>query len=122
MYDVAPYIPARPNRNLVGMVGGLGFSPSQADLTVFMERYLMGAVTASFSVTHVNPGMVNMQSRPDVNIQYLEAIVFPTPVVYSRLAHTVYASASPFPYTQDFMVPSAPHSLRSWLRHKHSKV
>ncbi|KAF8269154.1 peptidase S8/S53 domain-containing protein [Lactarius quietus] len=51
---------------------------------MFMEKYRTDAVTASFFVKQFNPGPPNSYpvSEPDANIQYLEAFVFPTPVVY----------------------------------------
>ncbi|KAF8265413.1 Pro-kumamolisin, activation domain-containing protein [Lactarius quietus] len=66
----------------------VGDSPSRADLTVFMEKYRTDAVSASFIVTPVTPGPNDQpNAEPDVNIQYLEAIVFPTPVVYYVTGH-----------------------------------
>ncbi|KAF8261113.1 peptidase S8/S53 domain-containing protein [Lactarius quietus] len=84
-YDTASYTLAmRTAENVVALVGNLGDYPSRADLTVFMEKYRGDAVTASFVVTEVNPGPPDGQpnTEPDTGIQYLEALVFPIPVVY----------------------------------------
>ncbi|KAF8268014.1 peptidase S8/S53 domain-containing protein [Lactarius quietus] len=84
-YDTAPYTPARRlGEDVVALVGSVGYYPIRADLTVFMEKYRADAVTASFVVTEVNPGPPDGQpnTEPDADIQYLEAFVFPIPVVY----------------------------------------
>ncbi|KAF8256846.1 peptidase S8/S53 domain-containing protein [Lactarius quietus] len=84
-YDTVLYIPAMRtgDENMVALVGNVGDYPSQADLTVFMEKYRADAVTASFVVTEVNPGPPDGQpnTEPDARIQYLEAFVFPIAVV-----------------------------------------
>ncbi|KAF8269178.1 subtilisin-like protein [Lactarius quietus] len=90
LYGTALYEPARTTENdanVVALVGSLGDYPSQADLTVFMEKYRSDAVTASFIVTQVNPGpadsyQVTEPTEPDADMQYLEAFVSPTPVIY----------------------------------------
>ncbi|KAF8260099.1 peptidase S8/S53 domain-containing protein [Lactarius quietus] len=83
MYGIVPYTPKMPNRNSVGIVGAIGNFPSYADLTMFMGKYRRDALTASFLINTVNTGPNDQRNaEPDVNIQYLEALVFPTPVVY----------------------------------------
>ncbi|KAF8261226.1 peptidase S8/S53 domain-containing protein [Lactarius quietus] len=83
MYRTALYRPIVPTRNSVGIVGAIGNFPSSADLTMFIWKYRREALTASFSITYVNLGPNDqLNAVPDVNIQYLEALVFPTPVVY----------------------------------------
>ncbi|KAF8275010.1 peptidase S8/S53 domain-containing protein [Lactarius quietus] len=84
VYDTALYVPARTDENVAALVGNFGDFPSKADLTVFMEKYRTDAVTASFFANKVNPGPPASYpiTEPDANIQYLEAFVFPTTVVY----------------------------------------
>ncbi|KAF8258775.1 peptidase S8/S53 domain-containing protein [Lactarius quietus] len=83
MYHTALYTVAKPNRNLVGMVGAIGNMPSQEDLREFMEKYRTDAVTANVILNYVNLSPdFQPNALPDANVQYLEAFVFPTPVVY----------------------------------------
>ncbi|KAF8266668.1 peptidase S8/S53 domain-containing protein [Lactarius quietus] len=83
MYSIATYKPLALKRNVVTMVGAIGNSPSQADLTAFMGKYHKDGLTASFISNHVNPGPNDqLNAVLDVNIQYLEALVYPTPVIY----------------------------------------
>ncbi|KAF8264198.1 peptidase S8/S53 domain-containing protein [Lactarius quietus] len=83
MYHTAEYTVAKPARNLVGMVGAVGDMPSQEDLRVFMEKYRTDAVTANIILNHVNLSPdFQPNALPDANVQYLEAFVFPNPVVY----------------------------------------
>ncbi|KAF8262250.1 peptidase S8/S53 domain-containing protein [Lactarius quietus] len=84
MYHTAEYTVTKPARNLVGMVGAVGDMPSREDLREFLEKYRTDAVTASFTLTPVNPGPggISPFTGLDADIQYLEAFVFPIPVVY----------------------------------------
>ncbi|KAF8262474.1 peptidase S8/S53 domain-containing protein [Lactarius quietus] len=83
MYGMDPYKPTVRKRNVVGIVGAIGNFPSPADLTMFMGKYRRDALAANFRINYVNAGPNDQRNAdPDVNIQYLEALVFPTPVVY----------------------------------------
>ncbi|KAF8257525.1 Pro-kumamolisin, activation domain-containing protein, partial [Lactarius quietus] len=83
MYGTALYTPIMPKRNVVAIVGAIGDSPNRAYLKVFMQNYRADAVSASFIDSEINPGPNNQpNARSDVNIQYLEAFVFPTIVGY----------------------------------------
>ncbi|KAF8257856.1 peptidase S8/S53 domain-containing protein [Lactarius quietus] len=83
MYGIDPYTPTVLKRNSVGIVGAIGYSPSYADLTMFMGKYRSDALAPSFHINYVNTGPNDQRNaEPDVNIQYIEALVFPTPVVY----------------------------------------
>ncbi|KAF8259985.1 subtilisin-like protein [Lactarius quietus] len=89
MYNTAPYRPIRTRVNRIGIVGAIGGFPSRPDLEVFMEKYRTDAfpdeLPESFTLELINPGPaaeIQPGRPPDVNIQYLEAIAFPIPVVY----------------------------------------
>ncbi|KAF8270929.1 peptidase S8/S53 domain-containing protein [Lactarius quietus] len=83
VYGTALYVPTNDD-NAVALVGTAEDYPSRADLAIFMDKYRTDAVTASFYIKQFNPGPPNSDpvTEPDANIQYLEAFVFPTPVVY----------------------------------------
>ncbi|KAF8268664.1 peptidase S8/S53 domain-containing protein [Lactarius quietus] len=83
MYGIDTYTPTLQKRNSVGIVGAIGNFPSSADLTMFLGKYRTDALAASFRINYVNSGPNDPRNAdPDVNIQYLEALVFSTPVVY----------------------------------------
>ncbi|KAF8259426.1 subtilisin-like protein [Lactarius quietus] len=85
LYDSAAYVPTAADRNMLGIVGFLGDYPSPTDLTAFMRQYRPDAVSATYTVVPVNGGGYdpsNPHTESNLNIQYAEAMVYPTPVIY----------------------------------------
>ncbi|KAI9444519.1 subtilisin-like protein [Lactarius indigo] len=85
LYNTAAYVPAATSSNKLGIAGYLDEFANHADLTTFMNRFRPDAASAAFTVVPVNGGG-NDQTNPGVeanlDIQYAEAIAFPTPSTY----------------------------------------
>ncbi|KAI9452661.1 subtilisin-like protein [Lactarius psammicola] len=89
LYDTDTYTPTATDRNALGVVGFLGDYPSPADLTAFMLKYRSDAADATFHIIQVNGGEYNPNhpsedSEASIDIQYAEAMAYPTP-------HTFYS-------------------------------
>ncbi|KAI0272273.1 subtilisin-like protein [Gloeopeniophorella convolvens] len=85
LYNTSTYVPAAPGKNTLGISGYLEEFANHADLTTFLNRFRADAAAANFTVVQVNGGG-NDQTDPgteaNLDIQYAEAISFPTPNVY----------------------------------------
>ncbi|KAH9031560.1 subtilisin-like protein [Lactarius hengduanensis] len=85
LYNTAAYVPAATSSNKLGIAGYLDEFANHADLTTFMNRFRPDAASAAFTVVPVKGGG-NDQTDPGVeanlDIQYAEAIAFPTPSTY----------------------------------------
>ncbi|KAF8268102.1 subtilisin-like protein [Lactarius quietus] len=91
-YRTFAYVPAATDKNAFGIVGYGDNSPSPADLAKFMKQYRTNAKDVTLKVVQINGGKYN-PSRPTVeanqNIQYAEAMVYPTPVTYYSVGGVV---------------------------------
>ncbi|KAI9444513.1 peptidase S8/S53 domain-containing protein [Lactarius indigo] len=85
LYNTAAYVPAATSNNTLGIAGYLDEFANHADLKTFMTRFRPDGALAAFTVVPVNGGG-NNQNEPGVeanlDIQYAEAIAFPTPSTY----------------------------------------
>ncbi|KAH9165905.1 subtilisin-like protein [Lactarius sanguifluus] len=86
IYKTEGYEPAAIDRNKLGVAGFIGDSPSPVDLTLFMTAHRTdGADTATFDVVMINGGRYDPNTpsvEGNVDIQYTEAMAFPTPLTY----------------------------------------
>ncbi len=84
-YDTYAYTATAVDRNMVGIVGMLGDSPSPADLAAFMRKYRSEAADATFTVVPVNGGVydpTNPHEEANLDTQYALAIAYPTPHIF----------------------------------------
>ncbi|KAI9453203.1 subtilisin-like protein [Lactarius psammicola] len=87
LYNIEGYVPVATDKNALGIAGYLGEFPSPQDLTAFMRVYRTDGSDATFTVEQINggpyspdPSQAGMEANLD--IQYTEAITYPTPHVY----------------------------------------
>ncbi|KAI9448987.1 subtilisin-like protein [Lactarius psammicola] len=110
LYNTEGYAPAATDRNVLGIVGYHGDYPSQDDLATFMREYRTDGVDARFTLVRIRdrnlPGkpQPNPNQEANVDIQYTEAIAYPTPHIYystvnsgklSYLAWLIYMTKQP---------------------------
>ncbi|KAJ6616964.1 peptidase S8/S53 domain-containing protein [Mycena sp. CBHHK59/15] len=85
MYNTTAYVPQATSVNKLGVAGYLEEFANDADLQTFFRALRTDAVGGTFTHVQVNGGL-NTQSDPGVeanlDIQYTEAISFPTPNIY----------------------------------------
>ncbi|KAI9442972.1 subtilisin-like protein [Lactarius indigo] len=85
LYNTTAYVPVATDKNVLGIVGHLNQYPSPADLKEFMNECRTDAEDATFKVVQVNGGG-NDPSNPgdeaNQNMQYAQAIAYPTPHVF----------------------------------------
>ncbi|KAH9059862.1 subtilisin-like protein [Lactarius vividus] len=98
IYNTLGYVPAATDRNKLGVAGFIGDSPSPDDLKQFMTEYRTdGADTAAFEVVLINGGVYdpdNPSVEGNLDIQYAEAMAFPTPITY----YSTGGGSGPDPY------------------------
>ena len=84
-YNTFDYVPSATHLNVLGVTGYFGQYPSPDDLRLFMDKYRTDGDYATFTVIQVNGGG-NDPSNPgfeaNMNIQYTQAMVYPTTVVF----------------------------------------
>ncbi|KAF8266325.1 subtilisin-like protein [Lactarius quietus] len=113
LYRTAAYVPAATDKNEFGVVGYAKNYPSPADLVNFMTRYRTDAIDATYEVVQINGGRYEPR-RPtfeaNQNIQYAEAMVYPTPVTF----YSVGGGAVVVPGTNK---PGSGDALLEWLKY-----
>ncbi|KAI9451474.1 subtilisin-like protein [Lactarius psammicola] len=85
LYRTEAYVPAAVGLNAIGILGLQNEYPSQADLTQFMELHREDAVSATFRYVLINGGgwdPSNPGTEASIDIQYAEAMSFPTPHIF----------------------------------------
>ncbi|KAH9013552.1 subtilisin-like protein [Lactarius pseudohatsudake] len=85
LYKTLGYAPKATDRNALGIAGYAGEFPSPQDLKLFMKEYRTDGEDATFTVTQVNGGGYdpdNPGTEANVDIQYAEAITYPTRHIY----------------------------------------
>ncbi|KAH9073468.1 subtilisin-like protein [Lactarius deliciosus] len=116
LYRTAEYVPAATDRNMLGVTGYLDSYPSPADLRVFMTECREDAIGASFEVVQINGGGYD-PSQPDseanLNLQYTEAIAFPTPHIFYSTGGGVSANDDNEPASDDMWLQWVNHVLGS---------
>ncbi|KAH9023117.1 subtilisin-like protein [Lactarius hengduanensis] len=84
LYNTVAYTPNAMDKNVLGVVGFSGDSPSPADLSAFMRKYCE-ADDATYNVVKVNGGRydpTNPHEEASLDIQYAEAMAYPTPHIF----------------------------------------
>ena len=84
IYNFSTYVPAAADQNALGVVGYLGDYPSHLDMTTFMSSFRIDAEDPTFDFVQIGGG--NPQDNPhmeaNLDIQYAEAITYPTHIIY----------------------------------------
>ncbi|KAH9027944.1 subtilisin-like protein [Lactarius pseudohatsudake] len=94
LYKTSGYVPKATDRNALGIAGYRGNSPSPEDLALFMNEYRTDGKDATFTVTQVNGGGYdpgNPTLEANLDIQYAEAMAYPTRHIYYSTAGTPYS-------------------------------
>ncbi|KAI9450054.1 subtilisin-like protein [Lactarius psammicola] len=90
LYKTWGYTPTATDRNKLGILGLGGQYPSPWDLGAFMDKYRYGAY-ATFFLEQVNGGGFNPSNpgkEANLDIQYAEAIAYPTPHIFYSIGVT----------------------------------
>jgi len=102
LYNTTAYVPKATATNKIGITGYLEEFANDADLQTFFKAFRPDAVGGTFTHVQVNGGL-NTQSDPGVeanlDIQYSEGIVFPTPAIF-------YSTGGSPPFTKDSNTPT----------------
>ena len=91
LYGTVAYEPTATDRNILGVAGFRQQFASETDLTAFMAGLRMDALDATFTVIKVNRGMYNPRYpgyEANLNMQYAQAIAYPTPHVFYSIGGT----------------------------------
>ncbi|KAH9064053.1 subtilisin-like protein [Lactarius vividus] len=91
LYKTLGYVPKATDRNMLGIAGYGGQFPSPQDLALFMEEYRTDGEDATFSVTQINGGGYDPENpslEANLDIQYAEAMAYPTRHIYYSTAGT----------------------------------
>ncbi|KAH9013551.1 subtilisin-like protein [Lactarius pseudohatsudake] len=94
LYKTSGYVPKATDRNALGIAGYAGDFPSPQDLKLFMKEYRTDGEDATFTVTQINGGgydPANPTLEANLDIQYAEAMAYPTPHIYYSTAGTPYS-------------------------------
>ncbi|KAI9452102.1 subtilisin-like protein [Lactarius psammicola] len=113
LYKTEGYVPAAAHRNTLGILGFKGDFPNQADLSLFMFNFRADALAATFNVDLVNGGLCDPNlpgPEASVDIQYTEALAFPTP-------HIFYSAGGPIRWSPDTGEPAPGDGYLEWLRY-----
>ncbi|KAF8260343.1 peptidase S8/S53 domain-containing protein [Lactarius quietus] len=112
LYRTSAYIPAATDKNAFGVVGyGINY-PSRADLTNFMTRFRTNAKDATYEVVQINGGGYPKltTNEGNQNIQYAEAMVYPTPVTFYSVGGRLVSNSGT-------NLPSRGDAMLEWLNH-----
>ncbi|KAF8258755.1 subtilisin-like protein [Lactarius quietus] len=99
LYKTSGYVPMAAERNMVGVVGYGGQYPSPQDLKKFMAEFRSDGEDAKFTVEQVNGGLYNPNIpgfEADLNIQYTEAIAYPTRHVFYSTGGSILQTVDPY--------------------------
>jgi tripeptidyl-peptidase-1 len=92
LYKTENYVPVATDRNMLGVVGFQDDLPSQEALTTFMSVCRPDAVDPTFTVVPINGGVYGpsdlTSDEANMNIQYAEAMVYPTPLIFYSVGGT----------------------------------
>ena len=93
LYRTVYYVPTATDKNALGVAGFLNQYPSPADLTSFMIQFRTDAVDATVFVDEVNGGDYDPENpgvEANLDLQYTEAIAYPTPHVFYSTGGKLY--------------------------------
>ena len=85
LYRMAEYVPAATDQNVLGVTAFLNEYPNPTDFTTFMTRCRSDAVDPHFTFVPVNNGGYDEDNpglEANSNIQYTEALVYPTSIIF----------------------------------------
>ncbi|KAF8267936.1 peptidase S8/S53 domain-containing protein [Lactarius quietus] len=85
LYRTSAYVPAATDKNAFGVVGYGNNYPSHVDLKNFMTKYRTDARDATYKTVEINGVRYNPSlptNEANQNIQYAEAMVYPTPIAF----------------------------------------
>ncbi len=85
LYKTEAYVPTATEQNVLGIAGYKNDSPSEEDLTEFMKDYRPDTEDAKYTVELINRGIYDPDHptiEGNLNIQYAEAMAYPTPHIY----------------------------------------
>jgi len=113
LYHTENYVPAAMDWNSLGILGLRNEYPSQVDLRQFMYNFRQDALSAAFTVERVNGGEYD-PGRPtteaSVDMQYAEAIAYPTP-------HIFYSTGGPLYWPAGTGAPGPGDAYLEWLKY-----
>ncbi|KAF8270097.1 peptidase S8/S53 domain-containing protein [Lactarius quietus] len=113
LYRTADYIPAATDKNVIGIAGFANHFPSPADLAAFMSECRTDAIDAAYTVVQINGGRydpTNPSDEANQNIQYSQAIAYPTP-------HTFYSLGGHILTSDDTGEAAENDVLLTWLNY-----
>jgi len=94
-YKMFAYLPSAMDRNKLGIAAYRNRYPTQADLTTFMTKFWSSAVDATFTIVQINGGSYDPKrprTEANIDIQYTEAIAYPTPHIFYSIGGQVQLS------------------------------
>ena len=113
LYNTYGYVPRAISQNRLGIAGYMDEFPSFTDLEWFMMGLRSDAVDATFDVEKINGGEFDPSmpgSEANLNMQYAQAIAYPTP-------HTFYSIGGNVTWSTTDGRPLANDSDVVWLGH-----
>ncbi|KAF8260346.1 subtilisin-like protein [Lactarius quietus] len=112
-YRTSAYVLAATDKNAFGVVGYGNNYPSRADLSYFTSKYRTDTRGATYKMVQINGGGDDPRNPGDEasqNIQYAEAMVYPTPV-------TFYSVGGGFVITPGTNLPGRGDAMLEWLNY-----
>ncbi|KAH8985706.1 subtilisin-like protein [Lactarius akahatsu] len=88
LYDTEAYRPNAMDKNVLGVVGLKGDTPSPADMEAFMRKYRDADDATYYKVVKINGGgndPTHPHEEANLDIQYAEAMAYPTPHIFYSL-------------------------------------
>jgi tripeptidyl-peptidase-1 len=85
LYRMAEYVPGALRQNVLGVTAFLAQYPNPTDFINFMTEFRSDAVDPVFTYVPVNNGGYDPDHpgfEANSNIQYAEALVYPTPIIF----------------------------------------
>ncbi|KAF8260350.1 subtilisin-like protein [Lactarius quietus] len=113
LYRTSAYVPAATDKNAFGVVGYGNNYPSHVDLKNFMTKYRTDARDATYKTVEINGVRYNPSlptNEANQNIQYAEAMVYPTPIAF----YSVGGGLEIIPGTN---LPGKGDNMLEWLNH-----
>lgn len=100
IYNSWAYTPTATLWNDLGVVGFEGVYPSRTDLKAFMNKYARYGPDATFKAVPVNAGGYyepwNANLEANLDIQYTEAIAYPTPHIFYGVDQGLWGKDDPY--------------------------
>jgi tripeptidyl-peptidase-1 len=113
LYKTFAYVPIATHRNTLGIVGVNNEYPSPTDLRAFLTFFRPDAVTATYTVEHVNNGGYDPShpaAQANLNMQYTQAIAYPTPNIY-------YSTGGQLSWMPANNLPAEDDAMLAWLNY-----